>query len=52
MQKNRSVIWKTAYWKSPNWNREKEKRTFKNEDSLRDLYDNIKHTNIHIIKIP
>ena len=24
----------------------------KNEDSLRDLWDNIKHTNIHIIGIP
>ena len=24
----------------------------KNEDSLRDLWDNIKHTNIHIIGMP
>ena len=24
----------------------------KNEDSLRDLWDNIKHTNIHIIRVP
>ena len=24
----------------------------KNEDSLRDLWDNIKHTNIHIIGVP
>ena len=24
----------------------------RNEDSLRDLWDNIKHTNIHIIKVP
>ena len=30
----------------------KEKRMKKNEDSLRDLWDNIKHTNIRIIGFP
>ena len=30
----------------------KEKRTKRSEDSLRDLWDNIKHTNIHIIGVP
>ena len=30
----------------------KEKRMKRNEDSLRDLQDNIKHTNIHIIGVP
>ena len=30
-------------------NIEKKKRMERNEDSLRDLWDNIKHTNIHII---
>ena len=29
-----------------------EKRTKRNEDSLRDLWDNIKHTNICIIGVP
>ena len=29
-----------------------EKRMKRNEDSLRDLWDNIKHTNILIIRIP
>ena len=29
-----------------------EKRMIRNEDSLRDLWDNIKHTNIHIIGVP
>ena len=29
-----------------------EKRTKRNEDSLRDLWDNIKCTNIHIIGVP
>ena len=29
-----------------------EKKNKKNEDSLRDLWDNIKHTNIHIIGAP
>ena len=30
----------------------KEKRMKKIEDSLRDLWDNIKHTNIRIIGVP
>ena len=29
----------------------KEKRMKRSEDSLRDLWDNIKHTNIHIIRV-
>ena len=31
---------------------DKEKRLKRNEDSLRDLWDNIKRTNIHIIGVP
>ena len=30
----------------------KQKRIKRNEDSLRDLGDNIKHTNIHILGVP
>ena len=30
----------------------KEKRMKRNEDSLRDFWDNIKYTNIHIIGVP
>ena len=30
----------------------KEKRMKRNEDGLRDLWDNINHTNIHIIGVP
>ena len=30
----------------------KEKRIRQNENSLRELWDNIKHTNIHIIGVP
>ena len=30
----------------------KDKRMKRNEDSLRDLWNNIKHTNIHIIEVP
>ena len=30
----------------------KEKRMKRNEDSIRDLWENIKHTNIHIIGVP
>ena len=32
--------------------REKEKRILKNEDNLRDLWDNVKHPNIQIIRVP
>ena len=44
-------IWKTEWWKSLPQNRIKKKMKI-NEDSLRDLWDNIKHTNIHIIGVP
>ena len=30
----------------------RERRIKRNEDSLRDLWDNIKHTNIHTIGVP
>ena len=30
----------------------KEKRMKRNEDNLRDLWDNIKHNDIHIIRVP
>ena len=30
----------------------KEKRMKRNEDSLKDFWDNIKHNNIHIIGVP
>ena len=30
----------------------KEKRILENENSLRDLWDNIRHTNIHIMGVP
>ena len=30
----------------------KEKRLKRNEESLRELWDNVKHTNIHIIGVP
>ena len=32
--------------------RKKEKRIKRNEDNLRDLWDNVKHPNIHIIGVP
>ena len=32
--------------------RKKEKRIKKNEDNLRDLWDNVKHPNIQIIGVP
>ena len=44
---------KTEFWKSLNQNKKKRKISIKrSEDHLRNLGDNIKHTNIHIIWIP
>ena len=40
---------KTEWWKSPPWN--KGKRMKRTKDSLRDLWDNIKHTDVHIIRV-
>ena len=33
-------------------NRKKKKRLERNENSLRELWDNVKHTNIRIIGVP
>ena len=55
-QKNKSVSWKTKKCNSPrqtNKIKYKEiKIIFLNEDVLRDLFDNIKWNNIHIIGVP
>ena len=42
------MTWKTEWWNSLLWNRIKKK----NENSLRDLWDNIKGNNIRIIGVP
>ena len=34
------------------WERKKEKGIKRNEDNLRDLWDNVKHPNIRIIRVP
>lgn len=49
IQKNVRYI-KTGQWKSPNQNSKKKKEKL-NEDSLRDLQENINHTKIHIIGV-
>ena len=41
-----------AYVGREKWGKNKEKRMKRNEDSLRDLWDNIKHNNIRIIGVP
>lgn len=46
MQKNESAGWKTRTWKSPIQNSKETKELLKDEDSLRDRWDNIKLTNI------
>ena len=45
------MTWKKEWWKSLLWNRIK-KKDKRNEDSLRDLWDNIKCTSICIIGVP
>ena len=42
--------WKTEWWKSLSW--DKEKRMKRNEDTLRDLWDNTKYVNICTIGVP
>ena len=51
MQKNESVSWKTVI-EITTTEKKKEKTMKRNEDSIRDLWDNIKHINIHIIGVP
>ena len=46
------MTWRTEWWKSLTQNIEKRMKKKKNEDRLRDLWDNIKCTNIHIIVVP
>ena len=46
------MTWKTEWWNSLLQNRIKKKKKKRNEDSLRDLWDNIKRNNIHIIQVP
>ena len=46
------VTWRTERWKSLLQNRIQKKRMKRNEDSLRDLWDNIKSTNICILGVP
>ena len=45
------MTWKTAWWNSLLQNRIKKKRTKRNEDSLRGLWDNIKCNNIRNIGV-
>ena len=51
-QKVESALWKTRQQKTPTQNSKKEKEFLKDEDSLRDLWDNIKCNNICIIGVP
>ena len=43
---------KTEQWKSLQLNRKKKKIMKRDEDSIRDLWDNIRYANTHIIGIP
>ena len=51
IQKDGSVSWKTEVVEITTAEQNKEKRMKRIEDSLRDLWDNIKHTNIRIIGV-
>lgn len=45
VQRNESLRWKTEKWNHPGW---RKKSIFKNEDTLRDFWDNIKHTDLTV----
>ena len=49
--KKGSAIWKKRQKKHPGRSAER-KIIFKNEESLRNILDNIKRNNIHIMRIP
>ena len=51
-QKNESVSWKIRMVEITSEEQNKVKRMKRTEDSLRDLWDNIKHTNIRITGVP
>ena len=48
-QRTKSEIWKIRKQETPNQN-SKEKKEF--EGSIRSLWDNFKHTNIHNLEVP
>lgn len=48
--KNKSGILKRGFWKSLHQCSQRENKNF-NENSLRDLSNNNKHSNIHIIEV-
>ena len=48
----KSTIWNTRTEKAFNQNSSKKNEFKKNEDRLRNLWDNFKHTNIQIIGAP
>ena len=50
IQMNESITWKKQLWKSMMLNRKKNNNE-RHEDNLRDFWDNIKGTNIHIIGV-
>ena len=47
-----SASWRTKWEKKTQKEQEKEKRLRKNEEGLREMQDNMKRNNIHIIGIP
>ena len=44
--------WKIEWWKEMKQRGKKKKGIKRNEDNLRDLWDNVKHPNIQIIGVP
>ena len=50
-QKKESEILNVGQWKLLRLNNRKKKRFKKSEQSLRDLWDTIKWTNIHIMRV-
>ena len=51
-QKNESMSWKINWCKYLSEGSNKVKRMKRTEDSLRDLWDHVKYTNVQIIGVP
>ena len=48
----KSAIWNIRKQKTANQNNKKKKESTKNEDSVSNLWDNFKHSYIHITEVP
>ena len=52
MKQNRPASWKARHWNSHKQSSKKKKIIFKNENDLKDQWNNSNQNNMHIVEIP